>query len=165
MDDKSSCARPGVVVFACGNLSRGDDAIGPILIERLEAWLEQEGLIADFELIYNYQFQIEHALELQDRRLALFIDAGTGTPAPFSFYETQPSADVAYTSHTMSPEAVLGVWVKIEKCPPPPSFVMCVRGDEFELGAEMGLAAKANLEAAFSRLQELCQRADVAFWR
>ena len=30
------------------------------------------------------RLQLEHALDLQDAELALFIDAGKATPAPFS---------------------------------------------------------------------------------
>ena len=33
-----------VVVFAVGNPSRGDDAIGPVICGRLAEWLENEGL-------------------------------------------------------------------------------------------------------------------------
>ncbi len=72
----------GVVVFAVGNRSRGDDAIGPLLLERLDAWLAGDGRGADFELIDDFQLQIEHALDLAGRRLALFIDAGDGHAAP-----------------------------------------------------------------------------------
>ena len=72
-----------VVVFAVGNRSRGDDALGPLLLERLAAVLDAEGRGSRFELIDDFQLQIEHALDLAGRRLALFIDAGTGTPAPF----------------------------------------------------------------------------------
>ena len=65
-----------VVVFAVGNPSRGDDAIGPVICGRLEKWLENEGLADQFELIEDFQLQIEHAMDLQGRQLALFIDAG-----------------------------------------------------------------------------------------
>jgi hypothetical protein len=44
-----------------------------------------EGLADGFELIGDFQWQVEHALDLAGRRLALFIDAGERTPAPFVF--------------------------------------------------------------------------------
>ena len=81
-----------VVILACGNPSRGDDALGPILLDRLQAWLESAGcagLADDFELIGDFQLQVEHALDLIGRRLALFIDAGQQTPAPFVFRRAQ----------------------------------------------------------------------------
>ena len=69
-----------VVILACGNPSRGDDALGPLLLEHLEAWLAAEGLSNGFELIGDFQLNIEHALDLAGRRLALFIDAPGAVP-------------------------------------------------------------------------------------
>lgn len=61
-----------VVVFAVGNTSRGDDAIGPELLCRLAAWLDKEWLTECFELIEDFQLNIEHALGLSGlRRLSL----------------------------------------------------------------------------------------------
>ena len=57
----------GLVIFAVGNPSRGDDALGPELLARLSAWLESKGKQENVELIEDFQLQIEHALDLQDR--------------------------------------------------------------------------------------------------
>ena len=40
-----------VLVFACGNPSRGDDALGPLLLDRLRVWLATEELSDRFELL------------------------------------------------------------------------------------------------------------------
>ncbi|MCL2829604.1 MAG: hydrogenase maturation protease [Betaproteobacteria bacterium] len=162
----SPLTTPPVVVFACGNLSRGDDALGPRLLERLEQWLETEGRQESFELIYDYQLQLEHALDLEGRALALFIDAGDKTQPPFRFYPAQPSVSVAHTSHALPPEAVLGVWCRISpERRPPPSFVLCVRGEHFGLGAMMSQEARTHEDAAFSFLQSLCRAPDPASWQ
>ena len=94
---------PPIVVFAVGNPSRGDDAIGPELCGRLEGWLANEGLSGQFELIEDFQLQIEHALDLQGRQLALFIDAGANTPGPFTFQRIAPATGAAYTTHELPP--------------------------------------------------------------
>ncbi len=60
------------VVVAVGNTSRGDDAIGPELLCRLAAWGDKEWLTECFELIEDFQLNIEHALGLSgSRRLSL----------------------------------------------------------------------------------------------
>ena len=158
--------QPGVVVLAAGNRSRGDDAIGPLLLERLASWLAATGRSGEFELIDDYQLQIEHALDLQGRRLALFIDAGWRTPAPLAFYAIAPAAAAAGSStHALSPWAVLQVYRQIALTDPPPSFVLCVRGERFELGAGLSPAAERHLEAAWRQLALLCARPDAAQWR
>ncbi|MBK7461816.1 MAG: hydrogenase maturation protease [Betaproteobacteria bacterium] len=153
-----------VVIFAVGNPSRGDDAIGPELCGRLEKWLEIEGLSDQSELIEDFQLQIEHALDLQDRQLALFIDAGANTPAPFTFQRIVPASGIAHTTHELPPEAVLQVYLQTEDAEPPPAFVLCVRGEEFELGEPLSAAAESHLEAAFDLLMQLCRQPVLAEW-
>ena len=65
-----------VLVFAVGNESRGDDALGPQLLRALEAWLRVGDETDQFELLEEFQLQIEHAMDMQNRQLVLFIDAG-----------------------------------------------------------------------------------------
>ena len=137
----------GLVVFGYGNPSRGDDAIGPLLLHRIE----QAGW-PGLDLIEDFQLQLEHAMDLKGADLALFIDAGTGMPAPFSVSRVWPSDDVAHTSHAMAPEAVLGVYRRISGAEPPPAFLLCVAGEGFELGADMTPAGTANMEAAWGWL-------------
>jgi len=153
-----------VVVFAVGNPSRGDDAIGPLLLQRLADWLVAEGLAGHFELIEDFQLNIEHVLDLQDRQLALFIDAGAQTPAPFTFERIVPAAGIAHTTHELPPAAVLQVFWQTEGSEPPPSFVLCVRGEEFELGEPLSMAAVRNVDSAFQLLTRLCRRPLLADW-
>ena len=153
-----------VVIFAVGNPSRGDDAIGPELCGQLEKWLKNENLSDQFELIENFQLQIEHVLDLQGRQLALFIDAGANTPAPCTFRRIAPATGNAYTTHELPPEAVLQVYLQTEGTAPPPAFVLCVRGEQFELGEPLGAAAKSNMAAALALLQTLCRKPELAAW-
>jgi hydrogenase maturation protease len=157
--------QPEIVVFAVGNRSRGDDAMGPLLLERIGSWLAATGRAGEFALVDDYQLQIEHALDLQGKRLALFIDAGYETPAPFLFYLTGPDpAAAAHGTHKLPPQGVLDVYRQFAGTEPPPSFVLCVRGERFELGEGLSAAAKVHVEAAWQHLTQLCSRPDTALW-
>ena len=153
-----------LVVFAVGNPSRGDDAIGPVICGRLAKWLENEGLAERVDLIEDFQLNIEHALDLQGRELALFIDAGKNTPAPFVFEQIFPSTAASHTTHALPPQAVLQVYRQMDGKEPPPSFVLCVRGEGFELGAEMTPAALGGIEAAMVFLERLVRKQSLADW-
>ncbi len=154
-----------VVIFAVGNPSRGDDAIGPELCGQLEKWLENEQLAGQFELIEDFQLQIEHALDLQGRQLALFIDAGENTPDPYTFGQIEPATGIAHTTHELPPEAVLQVYLQTENTPPPPAFTLCIRGENFELGDPLSPAANAHASAAFELLKKLCRQPSPEAWR
>lgn len=153
-----------VVVFAVGNPSRGDDAIGPELCGRLAEWLENAGLAEQFELVEDFQLQIEHALDLRGRELALFIDAGENTPAPFVFARIFPSTAVAHTTHELAPEAVLRVYRQTVGGESPPAFVLCVRGEKFELGEPLSAMASQHCVAAMELLTQLCRQPSRAAW-
>lgn len=154
-----------VVIFVIGNPSRGDDAIGPVLCGRLAEWLKNQGLSGQFELIEDFQLNIEHVLDLCGRELALFIDAGDRTPGPFRFSRIQPAEGIAHCTHELAPEAVLQVYRRTEKGEPPPSFVLCIRGESFELGEPLSAAAQANLDLVSACLQQLFRQADLASWQ
>ena len=148
-----------LVIFAVGNPSRGDDALGPLLMAELETQS-----LPGVTLVTDFQLQIEHALALDGHDLALFIDAGTGTPAPFDFYEVSASAGMSITTHALTPSAVLQVHAQLRPVTPP-AFVLCIRGDHFELGEGPGEAARTHLQAARAHLAECLALPDALAWR
>jgi hydrogenase maturation protease len=135
-----------VLVLAVGNPSRGDDAIGPILAERLEALA-----LPDVEVITDFQLAPEHALDLVGRERVIFVDAGEGTPEPFELRRVAARDDFTYTSHAMSPEAVLATYARVAGGPPPEAWVLCVRGERFGLGEPLSGPAAERVEAALER--------------
>ena len=146
-----------IVVLACGNPSRGDDALGPLLLGRLDTWLTEEGLAGQFELIEDFQFQIEHALDLESRAAALFIDAGQDTSGPYTLQPAVADDTPGHSTHAISPAAVLAVYRRIVGGEPPPASVLCVRGEAYELGEGLSASATKNLEAAWPALQQWCR--------
>jgi len=154
-----------VVVFAIGNPSRGDDAIGPLLCARLDAWLLARGLAAGVELIEDFQLNIEHAIDLHGRSLALFIDAAVNQETAVVFRQIAPSATMTHSSHALPPEAVLQVYLQTEGAPPPPSFVLAVRGVAFALGEAPGASAQAAMDEAMQRLELLFAQPQLAAWQ
>ncbi len=137
---------PALLIIGIGNPSRGDDALGPLLIERLEALAPP-----DVELLTDFQLQVEYALDLQGRQAVIFIDASVDAPAPFTFTPAVAEEDASYSSHELSPGAVLHAYRKLFGTPPE-AYVLAVRGETFELGEEPSLAARSNLEAAYTFL-------------
>ena len=142
--------RAPVVVFAVGNPSRGDDAIGPLLAERLD----REGL-PGVEVVVDFQLQVEHALDLEDRRLAVFVDAAVDLDAPFELRPVYARRDDSYTTHALSPAAVLETYARITGREPPPACCLAVKGECFDLGRAASRSALGNVEEAWPRLRAL----------
>jgi len=150
-----------ILLFGYGNLSRGDDALAPLLLEKIEAEID----VNKIEILTDFQLQIEHALDLENRELVLFIDASVACEQAFDFCELQPEADKSYTTHAMSPAAVLQVYQSIKKSPPPPCFLLSIQGLSFELGESLTAQAVKNLEQAQVFTEQLLQHPDIAYWR
>jgi hydrogenase maturation protease len=153
-----------VVVIGYGNPSRGDDGIGPELLGRLEGWAPFLADRCELEVLGDFQLQVEHALDIEGRDLALFVDASMACAAPYGFQRLWPSYDPSYTTHQLSPTAVLKVYEDIRGEAPPPSYILSVRGRDFELGAPIGTQAAEHLEAAWSFLQRLLGDPRQAVW-
>ena len=146
--------RAPVLVLAIGNPSRGDDAIGPELAERLEA-----AALPGVEVIVDFQLQVEHALDLAGRERVIFIDAGTATPAPFEFTRVESAAEFLHTSHALPPAAVLATYRRVTGDEPPQAWLLCVPGESFELGEPLTAAARGRIDAAWLKLLDLVRAA------
>jgi hydrogenase maturation protease len=140
-----------LLVFAWGNRSRGDDALGPLCVERLRAALAPS---ADVEWLEDYQLQIEHALDLAGRQRVLFVDASLSCLAPFEVTTPLPQRDASFTTHALSPPALLQVYLDLRGEAPPPCTLLAIRGERFELGEPPGASAMAHLEAALEWAKE-----------
>jgi hydrogenase maturation protease len=142
-----SATIPRLLVLGWGNLSRGDDALGPLCLAALHDTLPAH-LRDQVEFLDDYQLQIEFALDLVGRERILFIDASLGCAAPFEVHTALPRRDSTISSHALSPEALLQVFADLQGHAPPPTTVLAIRGEAFELGEPMTAAAQANLVAA-----------------
>ena len=153
-----------LLVLAVGNPSRGDDALGPQFLEQLTIWQDQRDDWEEVELLSDFQLHIEHAVDLENRKLVLFVDASVSCPSPFQFSRLQPVRDASYTSHALSPAAVLYVYQQINQVPPPPAFQLAIRGQSFALGQPLSAAAKTHLTAALAFADRLLACRNVEFW-
>ncbi len=136
------------LVIGIGNPSRGDDALGPLCIERLEA-LDLPGV----ELLTDFQLQVEYVLDLHGRAEVVFVDATVSGPEPYALTAVEPQEDHSISSHALSPAALLAAYRRHWDAAPPPASVLAIRGRDFELGEGLSAAGRANLEAAMHCLE------------
>lgn len=143
-------ARP-VLVYGYGNPGRQDDGLGIILVEQLEAWAQAEGL-AGVVFDSNYQLNAEDALTVAESRVVVFIDATKDGAEPHAFRRLASRAEIAFSTHAMSPESVLALAAELYDARPP-AWILAIRGYEWEPNAVPTAAAQANLAAARGFLQ------------
>jgi len=136
------------LIFGWGNPSRGDDALGPLFVERLESLAAMHPEWGGMRFQTDFQLQVEHALDLRGHGRVLFVDASSTGPAPFSLLALRPSKDASFTTHAMTPQAVMYTYCELEAQNPPPAWLLGIRGERFELGEDLSPMAQEHLLTA-----------------
>ncbi|MFP8780026.1 hydrogenase maturation protease [Hydrogenophaga sp. RWCD_12] len=139
-----------LLVFGWGNPSRGDDALGPLLVEQLAAQAQAQLPAGRLECLTDFQLQVEHALDLRGRQRVLFVDAAIGLQTPFAVSAVLPAPVAGFTTHALAPEALLQVYCELERAEPPPCTLLAIRATAFELGGAPGGQALADLALALA---------------
>ena len=158
-EDNVQPAKP-VLIFGYGNLSRGDDALGPLLLDYLNDKIDANNI----EILTDFQLQVEHALDLENRQLVLFVDAAVNCESSIQFSRLQAIKDKSYSTHAISPTAILQVYQEIIKQPPPPCFLLRIQGISFELGENLSQQAQKNLQHAIQFTEDLLATPEINAW-
>jgi hydrogenase maturation protease len=138
------------LIYGIGNVGRQDDGLGIRVAERVGLGLRIPAVVET-----GYQLSIEDALLVSKFDLVIFVDATLekGAVAPFSLRPILPASEIAFSTHEMSPEAVLGLCEELYGARPR-AFLMAVPGYEWEIREELSERAQSNLEAACVALLE-----------
>lgn len=138
-----------LLLFGYGNPGRGDDALGPLLVEHV-AQLQ----LADVACLVDMQLLIEHAADLTGFDRIIFVDADMSCQEPFEFSAVTAERDASYTSHALTPAALLYIYQQIYSHTAPSAFLLRIRGYCFELGDYLSIQANKNLTAAIAKIQQ-----------
>ena len=150
-----------VLVFGYGNESRGDDALGVLILNHIETHCSLESI----DLLIDFQLQIEHALDLEQRELVLFVDASVKSDIAFEFTQLKPMRDISFTTHAISPASVLDVYQTMKKTTPPPCFLLAIGAESFELGDGLSDNAKRNFAHATKFIDDLLNHLTIGYWQ
>lgn len=151
---------PPVLVLGYGNPSRGDDAIGPLLIDYLST-LRLSGV----ELLTDFQLQVEHVLDLEGRSLVLFIDATVSQQQAIRVLPLHPDTAFSCSTHALSPQQLLGAQLKVTGHLPQSSFLLAIKACQFELGAELSSDMQEHYQQACQLLVQMLDNPCPDYWQ
>jgi hydrogenase maturation protease len=144
------------LVLAIGNPSRGDDAFGPVLAERLQSWLsaQHQAIQDQIDLIVEQQLVVEHVLDLQGRQRVLFIDAAAQGAPGAALQTITAQAQPSVQSHTCTPAQLLALYQTLLSQAPPDAQLLTITGHNFELDAPLSDTVQSALPQAWLLLQD-----------
>jgi len=152
-----STAIPRVLLIGYGNPGRLDDGLGPALAEAVEGW----GL-PHVTVETDYQLTVENSAAVAEHDVVIFADAAVDGLPPFRFRRLSPRAEVSFSSHSLSPAAVLGLAHELFGAATE-GYLLGVRGYAFnEFEQSLSEPAKANLGEALRFLERLLREGGFA---
>jgi hypothetical protein len=136
-----------LLVFGWGNLSRGDDALGPLCVEQLRAeWTAGAvGVVSNFWMTTSCRSSTRWIWSAA-RGFSSWMPVELH--GPFEVTPLMAAQDASFTTHALSPQALMQVFVDLQGVAPPPCTLLAIRGERFELGEPPSASALENLEAA-----------------
>ena len=144
-----------VLVIGYGNTLRGDDAVGPILAERLRGELRAESIL----VLTCHQLTPELAADVAACDRVVFLDASVDIPA--GEIQSRPltsaaaAAGTAPLIHTLGPEPLLAL-TRLVYGRQPQAFLVSVGGLRFDFGdALLSPPVAAAIEPALQQIREL----------
>jgi hydrogenase maturation protease len=134
---------PSILFYGFGNPGRCDDGLGPAAAEAI-AEMGIDGVAVDSD----YQLNIENAAEIATYDVVVFADAALNCPAPYTFKRLDPQRDVAFTTHSVSPNAVVAMACDMFGGRTK-GYMLGIRGHEFnEYRETLSEDARSDLKAA-----------------
>lgn len=149
-DDLSAHPRDQIVVIGCGNLLRGDDAVGPTLIRHL--W--EEGVPDDVTLVDGGTAGMDVAFKMRGARRVIIVDAAATGSAPGTIFrvpgeelENLPPLDGLHTHQFRWDHALsFGRWLLADAYPTDIT-VYLIEVAQTEVGAELSEPVAAAMHA------------------
>ena len=147
-----------ILLYGYGNPGRKDDGLGSIVIDLVEKWIIKKG-IKNISVDSNYQLNIEDAYTIRDYDIVIFVDASIEEIDDFIVTRVEPSDKVNYSMHSVSPSFVLNLCNKLYHYTPE-TFLLHIKGYEFQLQEGLSEKAQKNFESAFTFIKNLLVEPD-----
>ncbi len=131
------------LLIAIGNDARQDDGLGWAFARALQDEGRFEGAVE-----YRYQLQVEDADLIAHYENVIFVDASKeALPQGYAFTRLEPVLDFAFSTHALSPAAVLSLCDTVYGRRPE-AWLLAIGGESWELEFGLSEAGERNLAAA-----------------
>jgi hydrogenase maturation protease len=150
-----------VLVVGCGNLLRGDDAVGPLLVRHL--W--ERGVPEHVELVDGGTAGMDVAFKLRGREKVVVIDASSSGSAPGTLFrvpgeelaELPPLDGINQHAFRWNHALAVGRWL-LKDAYPRDVVVLLVEAGSTEPGADLTPAVAAGMERAIALVLDEVRR-------
>jgi hydrogenase maturation protease len=146
-----------ILVYGYGNPGRQDDGLGIKLVNELEQWASQAKL-HNIRFESNYQLNIEDAEIIRGYDLVIFADASLEEiEEEVTITRLDGDNQLTFTTHAASPGYIVHLCQNLFGVKPD-SYLVHIRGYEWEFFEGLSLKAQENLKTAMEMMKEYLTR-------
>jgi hydrogenase maturation protease len=132
------------LLIGLGNSARQDDGLGWAFAHEVEQLYPHEE-----EVTYKFQLNLEDAELISEYGKIIFVDAFKGElEKGFSVYRCYAKSDSGFSTHMVSPEAILYLCQQLYHSEPE-ATVLAIQGYQWELQEGLTAQATLNLQKAW----------------
>jgi hydrogenase maturation protease len=145
-----------VLIIACGNSLRGDDAVA----WRIAQSLANHAVSSDVEIVTSQQLTPEMAESVSRAEYVVFLDASSAEPpGSLSLVPIAAAEDrSASMTHRLSPSVILAMSNALYGKAPADAFLLTVGGESFDLSEGLSAAVSQAVPEAVKRIEALFAR-------
>ena len=151
--DGTEAIRKRTLVIGYGSPIRGDDAIGPLAADRLEA----EGVPDGVQVVSRHILTAELVPDIAAAELVVFLDASVdGPPGEVRLQRLRPDAQAVSTmAHFLDPRELLA-WAEVLYDRRPAAWLVSAAGSRFEYGLyDLSPALAAAIDPMLEEVRRL----------
>ena len=145
-----------ILIYGYGNVGRQDDGLGVYFAESMEKWAcEKE--IKNIFFDTNYQLNIEDSLLMADKDIVLFADA-SNIGSDFNIKKLAETEMIpSFSTHKINPQSLVYLCKKLYN-KYPKSYLITIKGYEWEFGRDLSDKARRNLDSALSFIKKISEK-------
>ena len=142
-----------ILLYGYGNPGRQDDGLGIEFIDCIQQWIKEEKLELSVQLDSNYHLNVEDVEAIADKDLVIFIDASKENICDFYLSKVDPSTDMAFSMHSVSPGYLLNLSEELYHRKPM-AYLLHIRGYKWDINGKLTAKAQKNLCKAINYIKE-----------
>jgi hydrogenase maturation protease len=140
------------LVIGYGNTLRGDDGVGPRVVEAVEK-LKLPGV----RTLICQQLSPEHAEPVSQARLVVFVDAAVDAPREVQFRKLEPAGSTQLMAHAADPCTMLALARDVfGHCPE--AWWLTIPAEHTGFSEELSPPVRRNLKTAVEKIQALAAK-------
>ena len=142
----------GLLVIGYGNPLRGDDGVGPRVVETIE-----ELHLPDVRTLICHQLSPEHAEPVSRARVVIFVDAAVDAPREVQLRKLEPNETSQLMAHAADPRTLLALARDVfGHCPE--AWWLTIPAVKLDFGEELSPVARHGYEVALEQIRALAGR-------